>query len=341
MALNKTFRFRNQWLGIAMLWIIWFHSGFSVNIWHLNRVKSIGYGGVDICLFASGIGCYFSLEKDSDILRFVKRRIKRLAPVYLCFIIPWMCFRWTLSELPWNAVLGNLLGIQSLASWQYHFNWYIGGLVFFYICIPYLKQLTDSCGKITGDLLAWAGLIMIGMPFWNTEGSAIMIISRLPVLYSGMVCAKMAKQGYILKKTDYALLLAAAAVGTGTLFASFHYLYDCLRSCGLYWYPFALIAPGICIVWASLMERLQQYKLFRGIGRVLEIIGIFSFELYLIHVFLYEWIMPSILALNWAIPENLLWLLTIPVVAGGSLLLNKLAVACMGFLEKQCNKTKA
>ena len=66
MALNETFRFRNQWLGIAMVWIMWYHSGFSGNIRVFHYLKSIGYGGVDICLFASGIGCYFSLEKDSS-----------------------------------------------------------------------------------------------------------------------------------------------------------------------------------------------------------------------------------------------------------------------------------
>lgn len=341
MALNKTFRFRNQWLGIAMVWIMWYHSGFSGNIRVFHYLKSIGYGGVDICLFASGIGCYFSLEKDSDILRFLKRRIKRLAPVYLCFIIPWLCFRMATTGLSWNAVLGNLLGIQSLVSWENHFNWYIGGLIVFYLSMPYLKGLTDSCEKITGDLLVWVGMIMIGLPFWNADGNDIVILSRLPVLYAGVVCAKMAKQGYVLKKTDYTILLTAAAAGTAALFAFFHYMSDHLWSCGLYWYPFTLIAPGICVVWALLMDTFQKYKLAQGIGRILEIIGVFSFEVYLIHVFLYERIMPSVLALNWELSNNLLWVLTLPIVAVGSLLLNKLAAGCSGLLKKQNNKTKA
>ena len=100
MKLGRLFKFRNMWIGIAMLWILFFHSGFWVASDSLRFLKNVGYGGVDICLFASGIGCYFSLEKDPDSLRFLKRRLKRLGPTYFCFIIPWLFWKSSVSVLP-------------------------------------------------------------------------------------------------------------------------------------------------------------------------------------------------------------------------------------------------
>lgn len=73
-----------------MLWVVFFYSSLEnasdVLIWF----ESFGYGGVDIFLFASAIGGYFSLEKDPDTLKFLSRRAKRLVSVYMYFIIPWL-----------------------------------------------------------------------------------------------------------------------------------------------------------------------------------------------------------------------------------------------------------
>ena len=93
MELKRIFKHRNFWVGVAMVWIVFFHSAVMVSWVPLNVFKDLGYAGVDICLFASGIGCYYSLEKDPDILRFLKRRATRLAPVYYCFIIPWLIYK--------------------------------------------------------------------------------------------------------------------------------------------------------------------------------------------------------------------------------------------------------
>ena len=98
--LDKTFRYRDAWLGLAMLLIIMYHSSFRFSFYVLKILKAIGYFGVDICVFATGIGCYYSLEKDPDSLRFLQRRVKRLYPTYLCFVIPWMIWRNTRGSLP-------------------------------------------------------------------------------------------------------------------------------------------------------------------------------------------------------------------------------------------------
>lgn len=336
MELKRIFKFRNLWIGIAMLWIGFFHAGFWIYSENLLLFKNFGYGGVDFCLFASGVGCYFSLEKDPDILRFLNRRLKRLGPTYLCFILPWLLWKTSVSQLPIRAVLGNLLGIQTLVSWEYHFNWYIGGLVVYYFSMPYMKQLTDSQEKLWQDVVAWFCLAVATVPFWDS-GNTIVLLSRLPVLYSGMAFGKLAKQGYVLRAKDYLAQGIAVVTGAVALVAFQKNYPDLLWSRGLYWYPFALIVPGSCIFFSAVAEKVEVCRFFRWINKSLEIIGIYSFELYLVHVFLYEGLMPGIMERFWMIPVNLLWAMTIPVVIAGTFLLNRIT----SFLNRIMTKQKA
>lgn len=324
MELKKCLKFRNLWVGIAMLWIFFFHSALELTSEGLVMFKNFGYGGVDICLFASGIGCYLSLEKDPDILEFLKRRVKRLGPVYLCFIVPWILWRLWISDMPGWAILGNLLGVQSLVSWDYHFNWYIGGLVVYYFTMPYMKRLTDSRGKLWQDLLVWLCIAVATIPFWGDQNN-IVLLSRLPVVYSGMVFGKLIKDGYVLRVRDYLVSGLAVAAGAAVLVLCQTRAPGLLWNQGLYWYPFALIAPGCCVLISGLAEKLEGYKIFRFLRKLLELVGIYSFELYLIHVFVYEDFRMVILDYLWRITVNGQWLMSIPVILVGIFLLNRVA----------------
>ena len=324
MELKKCLNFRNLWIGIAMLWIVFFHSSLEIDSQGLVLFKNFGYGGVDICLFASGMGCYFSLEKDPDILKFLSRRAKRLGPAYLCFILPWLLWKEWISTMPFPAVLGNLFGIQSFISWDYHFNWYISGLVLYYFAMPYLKRLTDSCKTICQDGLAWLCLGVFTVSFWNS-GNSIVILSRLPVLYSGLVFGKLAKQGYVLRGKDDLMMGIAALAGICALLLCQFRFPALLWNCGFYWYPFALIVPGSCVFFSWLAEKMEKCKALRWIKKFLEFVGTYSFELYLVHVFFYEGVMPQFLDYLWKITVNMQWLMSLPVIILGTFLLNRVA----------------
>ena len=85
-------RYRQSWLGVALIWIMFFHMPFDFGL--LQYPIAAGYGGVDICFFASGIGCFYSLSSNSDVLSFMKRRTQRLLPTYLIFIVFWLVFQY-------------------------------------------------------------------------------------------------------------------------------------------------------------------------------------------------------------------------------------------------------
>lgn len=53
MELRKIFKYRNVWIGVAMMWIVFVHSGFRFDSVFWMRLKEFGYGGVDnllICI---------------------------------------------------------------------------------------------------------------------------------------------------------------------------------------------------------------------------------------------------------------------------------------------------
>lgn len=70
-------------MGFAILWVMYFHIPlkFATEIgWFTHR---IGFYGVDIFLFLSGLGVYFSLMKRPNVLRFYKARLVRILPAYV------------------------------------------------------------------------------------------------------------------------------------------------------------------------------------------------------------------------------------------------------------------
>ena len=337
MKLNSVFKHRSIWLGFAMVVIMFYHSQLFTGSVLYALVKKYGFLGVDIFIFASGIGCYYSLEKDPDILRFLLRRLRKLAPTYFCFTIVWLIWRTSVSPMPMPAIIGSFLGLESFASWDYHFNWYISALLLLYFLVPYLKRITDSFQTGVGDLLMVIFLVIAAIPFWEPADRNMIIYSRLPIFYLGVVSAKLAKRGVILNWLHYLLLLVGSLMGYVILRFCLNNLSDLLWFRGLYWYPLVLIVPGACLLISFAGEFFQRNPFLRWVYWILERMGIYSFELYLVHSFLYAYLMKDIIPLFSGVPNNLLWLATIPVVLIGCFLLNRSAAMVSFLLAKVTN----
>lgn len=318
--LKELLPYRNLWLGLAMIWIVFAHSGFKPGSMLFTYLKAWGYGGVDICLFASGLGCYFSLEKDPDALRFLKRRIARLAPVYIPFILLWCVYHYlTHGPYPVSAVLGNLLGIQNLTGLENSFNWYISALLLFYVLSPLLKSLVDRVGY--GCQAVVIGfLLLLSVPFWTAD-TYIITVTRLPIFYAGMVFGRMCKEDRELSLPALVGCVAASALGFWLMKFCTDHFESILWSYGLHWYPFLLITPGVCIVLSLAGLALEKVRYSKILTKPLAAIGAYSFELYLLHVPLYEFLHPRLRELPY--DRNLMCLATLPVIWVGCVVLKK------------------
>lgn len=111
MHIGHYFKYRNSWMGLAILWIVLFHLQYDFggdSLRFLSYIKSIGYGGVNIFLFASGIGCFCSLEKNDNLMEFFKRLIKRIFPIYIVFIMCWILYKALLEQKNLIEAIGNI-----------------------------------------------------------------------------------------------------------------------------------------------------------------------------------------------------------------------------------------
>lgn len=324
--------FRNAWLGFALIWIILVHTPFDLG--PLNYLRAIGCGGVDICLFASGIGCFYSLSQDSNVVSFMKRCLKRLAPTYIIFIVFWLFYQYTLGNFGFQMAIGNLLAIQNLTGLDNDFNWYISAIFLFYILAPYFKIIAEQASPVRKYLFL-VFLLVGSIPFWGAD-TYIVTIARLPIFYLGMLFADMCKKDKKIK--EHHVLGLAVAFVVGTVFAVSTYLFarDYLWSHGLYWYPFILITPPICVAvsWVSML--LKRSKLTKPIVDFLSVCGDYSFELYLVHILLFSIIPTVISSCNLSNIRNFVWIAGVICVPIGCFLLRRLSL----LFNRLCRRTQ-
>ncbi len=286
--LSTLYQYRSIWLGIAMIWVIFYHSSIIIHHPVIEFVKSIGYAGVDIFLFASGLGLYYSYTKDHDPIQFLKRRLNRLAPAYLLFMGIWIAFQlFNGDNMPIQAIVGNFFAVQEFTGLGYYFNWYISILFIVYILTPFFSGIIERVKTKYQFFLFISLLLLISIAFWGSH-DGIIIMARLPIFAIGMYFAKLGKEDK--KKLDLKLasiLIISMIAGIILLIVFFTNYKILLWIYGWYWYPFILIIPGLCLIISLISELIKKYKIGKGVLYILKKIGEYSFEIYLVHIFVF------------------------------------------------------
>lgn len=293
-------RYRSAIMGFAILWIMAYHSGISFSSLPLlgsalNSICSNGFGGADIFLFVSGFGLYRALSKTPDQLAFYKRRLARILPAYLPVLAAWLFLNRTgVHAASWpRIVLGNLTGTAFWTKSSLCFNWYLPALFSFYFIAPFFFRVME---KPWGAGWLIAATLVLDACFY---GDYVMIaVSRFTVFVTGMALGRRdAGDGQISRAMElgccvlgvfsyWMLVMLRASLSDGLLWGG-----------GLYWYPFIFTAPAIVFLLCRLFswaERRAPWAL-----RGLNLAGICSLEIYLLHIVLFPYIhLPS----NWMWP---------------------------------------
>jgi len=289
-------KYRTPIMGLAILWIVLFHADvYLYDIVVLNFVKECGYGGVDIFFFLSGMGLYFSLEKDGDIVKFYSRRLLRLAPTYVPFILAWSAVELaraggglqnlvvTIKQLFGNLVMTGWINLEA-----HQFNWYVQALFWFYILAPIFFALIQKASKSKGwiwiYLLILCVILIMSTNFWGKY--TLLAATRLPLFVMGMMIVEIARRKEEVR-IHPCIIYGFMIVGIAALYIIMKDYEQYIGHYGLLWYPFILITPGLCLLLSKCYELLDKFKGTKWLVTVSKHLGICSFEIYLLHIVIF------------------------------------------------------
>lgn len=142
-------RYRSELMGISILWIVLFHTV----AWKHNQLPGVmsdlygllfhGYLGVEIFLLLSGIGLYYSLQKNGSLSHFYRKRLQRLLLPYLTV---GLCF-FGYYDLLISGHVGQFIKDISLYSFWAEGNrilWFIALIIPLYIVYPGIFKIVNS-----------------------------------------------------------------------------------------------------------------------------------------------------------------------------------------------------
>ncbi len=259
--------------GIAILWVVFFHAQLGLS-GLLYDVQKIGYGGVDLFFFLSGFGLYHSLEQSSE--GYLKRRAMRLLPAYVPFCLLWLAVMIPLSGLGFagmvRTAVGNLFMVGFFSGAPININWYVSALSLSLLVAPALRaMLGGEEGFLKRGLWLILGAFALGLAFVGQE--SYMAISRLPVFVLGMIAAGW--KGKVPRGLGVGLA-AGFVCGLAVLMIAFAKFPELLSDYAMYWHPFVLIAPAMCVGLGWLFAHCPQRAL-----KPLSMLGEASFEIFL------------------------------------------------------------
>ena len=140
-SLSSLSAYRSEIYGLSILWIMLFHSCIcKIKPTPMFRWISIGNMGVEVFLFLSGTGLYYSYSKDRRILDFYKRRILRIYLPVLIICTPY----WIYQYLTTDRSAGILLLKYCLADFWVRGRqqiWFLSLIAVCYFLYPFLFMI--------------------------------------------------------------------------------------------------------------------------------------------------------------------------------------------------------
>lgn len=279
-------KYRSVWMTFSILFIMLTHSGFHFPGLMRSAINAGGVLGVDTFIFASGLGCAFSLCKNSDALSFYSRRASKILPTYWFFMLFWVAGKLFLRNITPLQILGNLFGIEYFSENGNAFNWYISSLLVTYLIAPVLVAIAQKCRKLSHYFLAFAILFLMTVSFWRND-TLMVVIARFPIFFLGIgigVWCNNAKEERTLSYEAIAGVFGLMIVGLVFGVIVFLRYKEYGWSFGLDFYPYILVVPGTCVFVSLICRLLEKCRVGRAVVRVLEFIGGYTFEIYLVHL---------------------------------------------------------
>ena len=274
-------KYRTELMGVAMLWVMFFHAS-DLDMGHeaLEWIRAAGFGGGDIFILLSAMGLVLSLsKKEQDYVSFMHRRMERILPAYYTVALPYTLFLILYKGVFWSALVWNTTLLYYWMRSSGAFNWYVAGIMTFYAVTPFcFRKLRDARNRETLVGAGSAVSLLICQLFVQEGYWYIMDVAyRVPVFFLGLLLGFYVKDDREIGKKDAAFWLCWLGLGgvyLGARLAGPEPLI--LPFCHLFLFTTVPMCFGLCL----LFEKLPLGWLRKGLC----LVGENSLEIYLLNV---------------------------------------------------------
>lgn len=271
--------------GIAAFLVVFFHTSKLdymeiINIPILSNlmcfVQKIGNCGVDIFLFLSGIGLYYSLSKNS-ILKFYKNRLVKIMPIYLIVLIIYSFF---VVEMRYhNNIIKSLFGLPFYLD-GVRDGWYIAFIMPMYLIFPLIYKIMKKY-----DIYALFVMLFISV-LCNLSLSLVLpiyyfkwevAICRVPIFLIGTFVGKKMYNGEKISleivRNSFIIMIVSLVI------LYFNIDVTNLAVFTRYFYCFVVVGFVLSVSWLySLCKKKESFLL-----KIIKFMGVYSLEMYLIN----------------------------------------------------------
>ena len=199
--LKNISRYRAEQMGAAMLFVILFHVALDRGdpFYGLRRCGNVG---VDIFLFLSGVGLWFSWTKTPSVSHFYRRRLLRILPTWLlcstAFYLPDY-----LGARRFSTSIVDLIGDITI-NWDFWLHdeltfWYVPAIMLLYMLAPWYMRLIERHAIyrwLPLLMVVWCVMVQWVLPIHHAVGHLEIFWSRVPIFFIGINCGALVKSGY-------------------------------------------------------------------------------------------------------------------------------------------------
>ena len=276
-------RFRAEQMGAAMLFVILFHVALDRGdpFYGLRRCGNVG---VDIFLFLSGVGLWFSWVKTPDVLRFYRRRLLRIVPTWIvvatAFYLPDY-----LGARRFSHSIVDLIGDITI-NWDFWLHdeltfWYVPAIMALYLVAPWYMRLVQSRPVyrwLPLLMVIWCVMVQWVLPIHHAVAHIEIFWSRVPIFFIGINFGEMVRTRRQLSSDAVWLLLVTFLMTFGT----------CLYLEQVRHGQFPLFVERMLYIPFTVCTVLVMNRIFRRtpqwVNRLFRFVGALSLEAYLIHI---------------------------------------------------------
>ena len=283
--------YRNLLMGLAAIGVFVMHfivQGVLAFPSPLKKIETVlllwGSSGVDVFCLLSGFGLFYSLEKNPKLSQYYKKRVVRVYIPFLLITIPGYIFFLKVSIkkclIKWTTLYLWVSGNDG--------TWFVSFIIVMYLLSPIIYKFYKSSSTKKLIVKQCIAVALRWILLWGGERAGPALIAqvgialyRIPIFFTGMLLAALVKQNANFSISDWIIAVMAIItvlksvldIDTGTI--------DMLTMvCRSFFFVYVE-----CII-LQLLSKFQtkiRFVLLNSIGK-------YSLEFYLIHILVINWV---------------------------------------------------